>query len=168
MPITTAKELFVTLLSELRQGAERSSKIYDELGQAAENPEIKEALNAREFITTQILSRLDECFRLLGEKPVKVSGKMHDMFLEDFRRELTEIQSPIARRLFVLAKASRLMHLRIGEYVALIAVADTLAARGETGGVTRFTVRKAGCPAPARLAGLPDSFSQENIQASGR
>ncbi len=126
MPITTPKELFVTLLSDLRQGAERSTKIYEELGQAAQNPEIKEALDAREFISTQILTRLDECFRLIGEKPVKVSGRLHDIFVEDFKREVSEIQSPALRRIFVLAKANRLMHLRIGEYVALIAVSDTL------------------------------------------
>ena len=126
MPIKTPKEVFVALLSDLRHGAERSQKIYEELGQAAQNDEIKEALDAREFISTQILSRLDECFRLIGEKPVKVNGRLHEIFLEDFRKELTEIQSPLARRIFILAKASRLIHLRIGEYVALIAVADTM------------------------------------------
>ena len=126
MPIKTPKEVLVALLSDLRHGAERSQKIYEELGQAAQNDEIKEALDAREFISTQILSRLDECFRLIGEKPVKVNGRLHEIFLEDFRRELTEIQSPLARRIFILAKASRLIHLRIGEYVALIAVADTM------------------------------------------
>src|SRR5579862_8308975 len=124
MPIKTPKEVFVALLSSLRHGAERGQKIYDELGQAAQNDEIKEALDAREFISTQILSRLDECFRLIGEKPIKTDGRLHEVFLEDFRRELTEIQSPTARRIFVLAKASRLTHLRIGEYVALIAAAD--------------------------------------------
>jgi hypothetical protein len=44
--------------------------------------------------------------------------------MEDFRKELNEIQSPIARRLYVLAKANHLTHLRIGEYVALTAAAD--------------------------------------------
>jgi ferritin-like metal-binding protein YciE len=126
MTISNPKELFVTLLSSLRQGAERSAKIYDELGQAAQNPQIKEALDAREFISSQILTRLDECFRLIGEKPVKVGGRLHDVFVEDFKKEVSEIQSPLLRRIFVLSTASRLMHLRIGEYVALIAVSDTL------------------------------------------
>jgi ferritin-like metal-binding protein YciE len=126
MPITTPKELFVTLLSDLRHGAERGAKIYEELGQAAQNPQIKEALDAREFISSQILTRLDECFRLIGEKPVKVGGRLHDVFIEDFKKEVNEIQSPLARRIFVLAKANRLMHLRVGEYMALIAVADTM------------------------------------------
>lgn len=124
MPIKTPKELFVSMLSDLRQGAERSTNIYEQLGQAAQNQEIKEALDAREYVSGQILSRIDECFRILGEKPAKANGKLQEVFLEDFRRELNEIQSPVARRLFVLSKAIRLMHLRVGEYVALIAAAD--------------------------------------------
>ncbi len=126
MSVKTPKELFVLMLSDLRHGAERSQKIYEELGTAAQEPEIKEALNAREFISSQILSRLDECFRLIGEKPVPRDQRLYDLFVEDFRRELKEIQTPLVRKMFVLSKASRLMHLRVGEYVALIAAADVL------------------------------------------
>ena len=35
-----------------------------------------------------------------------------------------EIQAPAAKALFVLIKANHLMHLRIAEYAALIAMAD--------------------------------------------
>ena len=126
MPITSAKELCVSMLSELRHGAERSRKIYEELGQAAQNPGIKEALDARELVSSQILNRLDECFKLIGEKPVKVNQRLHDVFIEDFRRELNEIQSPVARKIFALAKASHLAHLQVASYIALIAAADTL------------------------------------------
>jgi ferritin-like metal-binding protein YciE len=68
---------------------------------------------------------LDECFRIIGEKPVKTDGRLHEVFLEDFRKEVGAIKSPVARRIYVLARANRLMHLRIGEYVALIAAADS-------------------------------------------
>ena len=124
MPLKDPKDLFVVMLSDLRHGAERSHQIYEELGKAAQEPEIKEALDAREFISSQILSKLDECFRLIGEKPVPRNQPLYDAFVEDFRRELKEIQSPLVRKIFVLSKASRLMHMRIGEYVALIAAAD--------------------------------------------
>jgi hypothetical protein len=53
--------------TDLRYGVERSHQICDELGKAAHEREIKEALNARGFNTSQILGRLDECFRLIGE-----------------------------------------------------------------------------------------------------
>ena len=124
MPLKNPKDLFVVMLSDLRHGAERSHQIYEELGKAAQEPEIKEALDAREFISSQLLSKLDECFRLIGEKPVPRNQPLYDAFVEDFRRELKEVQSPLVRKIFVLAKASRLMHMRIGEYVALIAAAD--------------------------------------------
>jgi ferritin-like metal-binding protein YciE len=126
MPITTAKELCVAMLSELRHGAERSRKIYEELGQAAQNPEIKEALDARELVSSQVTNRLDECFKLIGEKPAKINQQLHDVFIEDFRRELNEIQGPVARKMFVLAKASHLAHLQVAGYTMLIAVADTM------------------------------------------
>jgi ferritin-like metal-binding protein YciE len=114
------------MLSELRHGAERSAKIYAELGNAAQNPQIKEALDAREMISSQLLSRLDECFKLIGEKPVKINERLHDVFIEDFRKELNEIQLPLARKIFVLAKASYLAHLQAAAYIALTRVADTL------------------------------------------
>src|SRR6516225_7511898 len=101
------------MLSELRHGTERSQKIYQELAQAAQNPEIKEAVDARELISSQVMSRLDQCFKLIGEKPVKVNERLHDVFIEDFRRELNEIQLPLARKIFILAKASHVVHLQI-------------------------------------------------------
>jgi ferritin-like metal-binding protein YciE len=43
---------------------------------------------------------------------------------EDFRKELAEIKNPVARHLFILARANHLIHLRMAEYVTLIAAAD--------------------------------------------
>ena len=126
MPITAPKELYVSMLSELRHGAERSRKVYEELGQAAQNPGIKEALDARELVSSQIQDRLDQCFKLIGEKPVKINQQLHDVFIEDFRRELKEINGPVARKIFVLAKASHLANLQVAAYNVLIAAADNL------------------------------------------
>jgi hypothetical protein len=46
MPIKTPKELFVMLLSDVRQGTEKAETIYEEIGQLVQDPEIKEALQA--------------------------------------------------------------------------------------------------------------------------
>lgn len=124
MSINNPKELFVRLLSNVRQGTERTTKVFQELSQVAEDPDVKEALESRVFVSAQILEKLDRCFKLIGEQPMKLDGRLFDVFVEDCRRELAEIQSPVAKRLFLLAKANHLIHLRIGEYVALIAAAD--------------------------------------------
>jgi ferritin-like metal-binding protein YciE len=124
MPIKDPKELFVAVLSQVRNGTERSAAIYKELGELAQNPEIREALTARAFVSQQNLEKLDEAFKIIGEKPVNVAGKLHDVFVEDFRRELSDIQSPEAKRLYVLAKANHLSHMRTAEYAMLVAAAD--------------------------------------------
>jgi len=124
MPIKDPKELFVQLLSDLRQGTERTTKIFQEISQVAQDPDVKEALEARVFVSEKVLATIDQCFKLIGEQPVKFSGRMMEVFIEDFRRELAEIQNPVAKHLFVLAKVNHLVHLRIAEYTALIAVAD--------------------------------------------
>jgi ferritin-like metal-binding protein YciE len=124
MPIKDPKEVFITLLSDARQNTERSAKVFQELSQAAQNPDIQEALNARAFIAGKNLEAIDQCFNIIGQKPVKLSGRLQDVFVEDFKRELGEIQSPVAKQIYVLAKAVHLANLRFAEYEVLIAAAD--------------------------------------------
>jgi ferritin-like metal-binding protein YciE len=124
MPVKNPKELFMLLLSHARQGTERTAQVLQELSGIAQHQETKEALEARAFVSEKVVETLDEAFKLIGEKPVSLPGRLHDVFVEDFRKELAEIQSPEAKRLYVLAKANQLVHLRIGEYVALVAAAD--------------------------------------------
>jgi ferritin-like metal-binding protein YciE len=124
MATSRPEEVFVLLLSHARQGAERAANIYQEIGQLAKNPEIEKALEARAFVSKKVLATLDECFRLIGQQPIKLTGRLEDVFVEDFRRELNEIQSPVARHLYIMAKIAHLQNLRLGEYVALTAAAD--------------------------------------------
>jgi ferritin-like metal-binding protein YciE len=124
MPVNNPKKLFVQLLSGLRQGTERSTKVYQEISKFAEDPDVKEALEARAFVSAKVLATLDQCFKLIGEQPTRVSSRLHDIFVEEFRKELAEIQNPAAKHLFILMKAIHLTHLRIAEYAALVAAAD--------------------------------------------
>jgi len=64
----TPKDVFLMLLSNVRSNTERATLIYEEIGKAAEETEVKEALGARAFTSKQILAKIDECFRLIGEK----------------------------------------------------------------------------------------------------
>jgi len=124
MAIKGPKELFVWMLSDLRQGAERSTGIFQELSSVAQDPDVKEALNARAYVSGQVVNTLDECFKLIGQKPQKTDNRLQQVLMEDFRKQLAEIESPEARRLFVLMKAIHLVHFRIAEYVTAIAAAD--------------------------------------------
>ncbi|HEY6971815.1 MAG TPA: DUF892 family protein [Candidatus Angelobacter sp.] len=124
MAAKSPKEVFVMLLSHARQNTERSIKVYQELSEIAQNPDVKEALEARAFVSNKDLSQIDQCFKLIGEAPVKPSGRVYEVFVEDFRRELAEIQNPAAKLIFVLARASQFTHLQIAEFTVLTAAAD--------------------------------------------
>jgi outer membrane protein OmpA-like peptidoglycan-associated protein/ferritin-like metal-binding protein YciE len=124
MPVKIPRELFVMLLSNARQNTERSAKIYQEISLQAQDPDIKEALESWAWIAEKDLSAIDRCFQLFSEQPVQLSDRLQDVFVEDFRKELTEIQNPVAKAVFILAKASHLNHLRVAEYETLVEAAD--------------------------------------------
>lgn len=124
MSARNPKEVFLMLLSDARNNTERTTELYREISQMAENPDVQEALEARAFVTEQNLEALNECFEIIGEKTVKVSGRLQEVFVEDFKRELGEIQSSAARHLYILARATHLAHLRLAEYAALVAASD--------------------------------------------
>ena len=124
MPVKNPRELFVMLLSDVRQSTERSAKIIQEISQQAQDPDVKEALESRAWIAEKDLSAIDQCFQMIGERPVQLSGRLEEVFVEGFRKEVTEIQNPVAKSVFLLGKVSRLSHLRVAEYEVLVEAAD--------------------------------------------
>jgi hypothetical protein len=83
------------------------------LAEVAQDPNIKEAQRSRAFSQDNILSSLGRCFQLIRANPVPLNEHLHEVYVEDFRRELAEIQAPAAQALFVLVKANHLVYLRI-------------------------------------------------------
>ena len=120
--LESPKEVFVMLLSEARQNAEKAAELHKELVQMAEDhPQIKELIEARAFLAVKGLETLDHCFKLIGARPVVVKARLHhEVFMEELRKHLAEIKSPVGRHLFLLAKLGHLNHIRIGEIEALL------------------------------------------------
>lgn len=122
--VDNSQQLFELLLSNARFGAKRTTKVLEELSLSTNDVDIKETLAARVFLSEKVISALDQCFKLIGAEPAELSGRFHDVFIEEYRQQLAEIKSPTALRLFILATANQLIHLCIGEYVTLIAIAE--------------------------------------------
>ena len=125
MQVNNPQEMFVLLLSDVRRKTERSMEFYREASKIAEDPTVREAIDSRAFVAEKSLDKIDEAFKLINQKPVTLSGRTEEVFVEDFRREVAEIKSPVVRRIFVLSKLMHLTHWRIGEFMALVAAADT-------------------------------------------
>lgn len=122
MSVQNPRELFVRMLSDVRRHEERVAHSLREIGERAEDPEIRQSLTALTYLSDRTLGTLDQCFGMISEKPVETDDRLQDVFIDNFRRALDELDSPVARTLYIASKANQLMYLRAGEYGALIAM----------------------------------------------
>ena len=79
MPVTNPKELFVRLLSDVRQHEEKLTVAYQELREVSQDPEIKESLDSLLFLGDKTLATLDQCFKIIGQQPVKITDKLQEI-----------------------------------------------------------------------------------------
>ena len=77
-----------------------------------ENPQIKEFIDARAFLTAKALEQPNQCFKIIGAQPAVVAVRHQ----REMRKHLAEIKYPIARRLFILAEPVHHNHIHIGAY----------------------------------------------------
>lgn len=127
MALENPKQLFVLMLTDVLQSSDKAKQIFEELSTLADDPDIKQSLEARIFVSKKVTETLDQCFTMIGEKPVKLPAtraRMYEVLAEEFRKEVAEIKDRRTRRFFVLAKLNNLAHLRAAEYKTLIAAAD--------------------------------------------
>jgi len=122
--INTPQELFVALLSNVMRREEKMGDILTQIAGKAQDPDIKQAIESREFVREQQVMALKHCFKLLGAEPTEPETRLHEMFVEDFKKHVAAIEGPVAKRLFVLAKINNLMRLHANEYAVLTAMAD--------------------------------------------
>ena len=87
---------------------------------------------------------------------MKPGGRLQEVFVEDFRKELAEIESPVARHVFILGKANQLMHLRIAEYVALIEASD-ITGHYAVGVLLETCLADVSCTLQGAICSAPDS-----------
>ncbi len=122
MSVQNPRELYVTLLSDLRRHEEHVAHSLREIGETAEDPEIRQTLTALTYLSDRTRDTLDQCFAMIGEKPVELDDRIQEAFIENFRNMITELESPVAKTLYIATKANELMYLRVGEYKTLIAM----------------------------------------------
>ncbi|MCL5266235.1 MAG: ferritin-like domain-containing protein [Chloroflexi bacterium] len=119
MTIQKAEELFLYTLSHLHNSENHLLRTVQEMSKAAHDKDIKEALELRVYLSKQAISNIEECFRLLGKQPMKVSSRFQDVWMEDFLKELNEIQAPALKALYTIHKVRQIQEMHIAEYAAL-------------------------------------------------
>ncbi len=123
MAVQNAEELFTNLLSHTLVAERRLQKVVDEMGQAVDDPEVKDILSVRSYLTGQNISNCEKCFEILGAQPTSPTGRVAEALAEDWRGEVGAIQSPAVKTLYVLSKIRMIQNVHIGEYAVLTAMA---------------------------------------------
>src|SRR3990172_12764248 len=93
------------------------------MSKVAENDKVKEALEVRGFLTKQAVSSIEECFRILGRQPSEPSTRFEEVWLENVRNVLKEIESPVLKGMYIIHKIRELQNLHVAEYRGLVAIA---------------------------------------------
>jgi hypothetical protein len=130
MTIKEPKQLFVKMLSDLRQHEYGLTDTLNTLRENAQDQNIKEYFESLAYLSEKNVETIDKCFKMIKETPVKTDDKLKELFLEDFKKEINEIQSPLAKIVYFLAKANHLMNVRAGEWISTIAMSNISGNRG--------------------------------------
>jgi hypothetical protein len=130
MPIKEPKELFVKILSDLRQHEYGLTDTLKTVRENAQDQNIKEYFESLVYLSEKNVETIDKCFKMIKESPVKTDDKLKDLFLEDFKKEFNEIQSPFTKVVYFLAKANHLMNVRAGEWITAVAMSNISGNRG--------------------------------------
>ena len=116
--MTEPREVFVHLPSEARQNNEKAQTKFTRKSAnwRKATRRLRSCSKRERFLALKTREHLHHCFKLIGERPVAVAARHREGFLEELRKHLTEIKSPVPRHHFIPAKFARL-----GEYEALLA-----------------------------------------------
>ena len=132
MPVQNAEELFLSLLSDSYAREQHMAQFWDQLSQQVQDPDVKNVLSARAFLTRQDASNIEKCFQILGKQPSPPNIRFYQTMAEDFRRQFDTIQQPGLKAVYALWAIRSMQNWAIGEYAALTAMAAVAGNRAVT------------------------------------
>ncbi len=130
MRVQTPMELFVLLLSSVRENAVLHSATLEHMIGLLQDSSVRDGLQPTYVALDKTLAKVDRCFDVIRESPVAVRSDVYSVMMMEMRAALADINAPEVRRLYVLSKIHQLNYLRIGELLAVIAAADATEHRG--------------------------------------
>ena len=124
MAMGNAEQLFDAMLSDVYARENVQSGFWDQIAQQTQDPEVKEIATVRGYFAKQNAANIEKAFQMLGRQPGQTNVQAYKTMIEDWRKELDQIQRPGVRALFVLAKIRHVQNWRIGEYMTLSLMAE--------------------------------------------
>jgi len=120
------RELLVEELKDLYSAEKQIVKALPKIIRGSASPELKAAITEHLEVTKTQVSRLDEVFGILGEKPRAKHCKGMEGLLEEGAESLEEEQKGTLRDLQLIGAAQRVEHYEVAAYGTARAMAERL------------------------------------------
>jgi ferritin-like metal-binding protein YciE len=120
------KELLLHTIKDVYFAENAITKALPKMKEAAQNPELKEAFQTHLDQTKEQIGRLEQVFKLLGEKPEAIPCEAIKGILKEGDEVAEEFEGEPALDAGLIAAAQAVEHYEIARYGAMAAWADRL------------------------------------------
>ncbi|HEX2987621.1 MAG TPA: DUF892 family protein [Chloroflexota bacterium] len=129
MPVQNPRDLFIYDLSTVLAAEQSISQQLSQMEQACQNPQVKQMFSQHITDTQRQVSRVQDCFRLIGAQPMNVSCYAVDCMQQDMQQFVQQGPSQDMIDMFCLGAALKTEHYEIAAYRGLVEKARMM---GET------------------------------------
>lgn len=120
------RDLFLDELSDVYNAEGQIIKALPSVIKAAENEELREALQTHFEETKGQVERLDQIYEILGEKHKREKCDAMEGLIEECSKAIHEFPKSAVRDAAIISKAQRIEHYEISAYGTLCAFAKEL------------------------------------------
>ena len=120
MPLQSPRDLFVYDLSAVHSAEQSTLQIYPQMEHQCRDPQVKQLFSD---VTTNLqrqITRIQECFRLMGQQPMSVPCYTADGFNRDWQQFVQQGPSQDIIEVFSLELASQIGHYKLAAYKHLV------------------------------------------------
>lgn len=126
MPMRSMNDLFLHGLQDIYTAEKRILQNLPKMAKKVQTNELKQAFERHQNETQTQVQRLEEVFKLIGQKPKGVECKAIDGIIGEAQEMMQEIEDEDVRDAAILADAQAVEHYEITRYGTLAAWAKEL------------------------------------------
>lgn len=120
------QDLYLEDLKDIYNAENQAIKAYPKLMESVTHPELKEAMQLHLEQTQEHVSRLEQIFDKLGEKPTGKTCKAMNGLVKEGEDILKEQSDPFVRDAALLAASQKIEHYEIASYGTVITYAEQI------------------------------------------
>ena len=126
MQIKSMDDLFLHSLQDIYTAEKRILQSLPSMAKSVGTDELKQALENHKSETQEHVKRLEEVFKMIGQKPKGVACKGIEGIIEEAKEEMDNIEDESVCDAAILASAQAVEHYEITRYGTLTAWAKQL------------------------------------------